>query len=358
MGQLINGVTPLAEARSILAAEYDLAFSPAIDRATADIFARVRNRIPAVEWPLLAPLVFQINRLKRERHALVLAHRYQSPEIFHGVADVTGDSLGLALAAAAAPEPVLVACGVRFLAETAKVLNPQKSVLLPDGRAGCSIADSITVRDVLAIKRQYPGAPVVAYMTSPAEVKAVADVCCTSANLLAVLAALPGDSVILVPDQFLARNAARHTEKRLIAWAGACEVHESFTATDIAELRNAYPGARILAHPECAPDVVAAADYAGSTDELIGWVRSEHPARVVMVTECSMSDNLASAAPEVEFLRGCSICPHMKRVSLENILWSLHTLTETIELPPETIARAAAAIDRMRVIERAAAGTN
>jgi len=352
MGQLINAVTPLADARAVLAEHFDLKYSPAVERETAEAYERVKNRIPGVEWPFFAPLIVEINRLKRQKNAAILAHNFQSPQIFHGVADVTGDSLTLALAAAELPQTVLVQAGVHFMAETTKVLNPGRTVLIPDSRAGCSLAGSITARDVRAMKATYPGVPVVAYMSSPAEVKVEADVCCTAGNALAVIEAMAGDAVILVPDEFLARNIARRTKKRVIAWAGACEVHETFSAADIAELRAAYPAAKILAHPECPPEVVAAVDYSGSSDALVEWVKAEKPSRVVMVTECSISDNVAAETEGTEFVRGCNICPHMKRITLENILWSLHTLTEEVTVAPEVIEPAAGAIRRMMEIER------
>ena len=347
MGQLINGAVPLAQARLALAETFDLEFSPAIERETATVYERVKSRIPAVEWPFFAPLIAQINRLKKEKNAAILAHNYQSPHIFHGVADLTGDSLTLAVGAAGLPQSVLLQAGVVFMAETTKVLNPERTVLIPDSRAGCSLAGSITARDVRAMKSQYPGVPAVAYMSSPAEVKAEADICCTAANALAVIEAQPGDTVILVPDEFLARNVARHTRKKVIAWAGACEVHETFSAADIAELRAAYPTASIIAHPECPPEVIAAVDYAGPSEAMIDWVRSQRPARFVMVTECSISDNVAAEAEGTEFVRGCNICPHMKRITLENILWSLHTMTEEVTVAPEVIEPAAHAIRRM-----------
>jgi quinolinate synthase len=233
------------------------------------------------------------------------------------------------------------------MAETSKLLNPQKTVLIPDSRAGCSLASSITAADVLAMKAQYPGVPVVTYVNSSAAVKAVTDVCCTSSNALDIVEAVEGDTVIMIPDQYLAKNTAKKTKKKIITWAGACEVHETFTADDIAELRQAYPGAKIIAHPECPPEVIDVVDFAGSTSGMINWVRSEKPSRVVMVTECSMSDNVAAETEGVSFLRGCNICPHMKRINLENILWSLHTGTEEVTIAPELMGPARASVERM-----------
>lgn len=350
MVQLINATTALDTARATLASSYDLRFSKAVETATAGIFERLQRVVPAVEWPLLAPLIFHINRQKQRRGAVILAHRYQAPPIFFGVADLTGDTLALAELAASDPRDIVVQCGVRFMAETTKLLNPHKTVLIPDSRALCSLATSITPADVLAMHAHYPGVPIIAYLNSSAAVKAVSDVCCTADNALAVVEAMAGDTVIMVPDEFLARNVARHTGKKIIAWAGACEVHQSFTAGDIAELRAAHPEAKILAHPECAPEVVAAVDFVGSVSGMIDWLKTEKPQRVVLVTECSLADNLAVETPGTEFLRGCNTCQHMKQITLENILWSLHTMSEEVTIEPGTLEPAAAAIRRMQAL--------
>ncbi|MBU1176656.1 MAG: quinolinate synthase NadA [Alphaproteobacteria bacterium] len=352
MVQMINALTPIDAARAELAAAYDLRFTPAIRTATDSVYERVKDRIPEVEWPFFAPLVFAINRLKKEKDAIILAHNYQTPQIYHGVADVTGDSLQLAIEATRVSQSVIVQCGVHFMAETSKILNPDKTVLIPDSRAGCSLAASISPEDVLAMRAQYPGAPVVTYVNTSAAVKAVSDVCCTSSNALDIVEKVEGSQVIMIPDQYLARNTAKKTKKKIVTWAGACEVHETFTAADIAELRSAYPGARIIAHPECPPEVIAAVDFSGSTAGMIDWVKTERPARVVMVTECSMSDNVALETEGVEFLRGCNLCPHMKRINLENILWSLHTMTEEVTVAEEHIAPARAAIEKMIALSR------
>ncbi|RDE08412.1 quinolinate synthase NadA [Pelagibacterium lacus] len=347
MIQQINATTPIDEARAVLAADFDLKYSKAIETETSPIFEKLKDRIPDIEWPFYAPLIFQINRLKREKNAVILAHNYQTPQIYYGVADVVGDSLQLAVEATRVDADIIVQCGVHFMAETSKLLNPQKTVLIPDSRAGCSLASSITAEDVLAMRAQYPGVPVVTYVNSSAAVKAVTDVCCTSSNALRIVEAVEGDTVMMIPDQYLARNTAKKTKKKIITWAGACEVHETFTAADIAELRAAYPGAKIIAHPECPPEVIDAVDFAGSTSGMIDWVKSEKPAKVVMVTECSMSDNVAAETEGVAFLRGCNICPHMKRINLENILWSLHTGTEEVTIAPELMEPARAAVERM-----------
>ncbi|WP_338609224.1 quinolinate synthase NadA [Pelagibacterium nitratireducens] len=347
MIQQINALTPIEEARAVLAADFDLKFSKAIETETRPVFEKVKDRIPEIEWPFYAPLIFQINKLKREKNAVILAHNYQTPQIFYGVADIVGDSLQLAIEATKVEAETIVQCGVHFMAETSKLLNPSKRVLIPDSRAGCSLASSITAEDVLAMRAQYPGVPVVTYVNSSAAVKAVTDVCCTSSNALEIVEAVEGDTVMMIPDQFLAQNTAKKTKKKIVTWAGACEVHETFTADDIAELRAAYPGAKIIAHPECPPEVIDAVDFAGSTSGMIDWVKTQKPPKVVMVTECSMSDNVAAETEGVSFLRGCNICPHMKRINLENILWSLHTGTEEVTIAEELMEPARAAVERM-----------
>ncbi|WP_438268416.1 quinolinate synthase NadA [Mariluticola halotolerans] len=347
MVQLINAMTPLEEARAVLADSFDLKFSAAVKKSTSGIYDRVKNQIPEIEWPFYAPLIFQINRLKKKKDAVILAHNYQTPQIYHGVADIVGDSLQLAVEATKVKQQVIVQCGVHFMAETSKLLNPEKTVLIPDSRAGCSLASSITAEDVMAMRAQYPGAPVVTYVNTSAAVKAVTDVCCTSSNAVDIVNQVEGDEVIMIPDQYLAQNTAKKTKKKIITWAGACEVHETFTAADIAELRAAYPNSKIIAHPECPPEVIDAVDFSGSTAAMINWVKTEKPPKVVMVTECSMSDNVASETTGVDFLRGCNICPHMKRINLENILWSLHTMTEEVLVDPAIIPDARRAVERM-----------
>lgn len=347
MVQQINAITPLEDARAILAGAYDLKFTQAVEKETRPIFEKVRERIPEMEWPFYAPLIHQINRLKKEKNAVILAHNYQTPQIYYGVADIVGDSLQLAIEATRVEAETIVQCGVHFMAETSKLLNPHKRVLIPDSRAGCSLASSITAEDVLAMRAQYPGVPVVTYVNSSAAVKAVTDVCCTSSNALDIVNAVEGDTVMMIPDQYLAQNTAKKTHKKIVTWAGACEVHETFTAADIAELRAAYPNAKIIAHPECPPEVIDAVDFAGSTSGMINWIKTEKPPKVVMVTECSMSDNVAAETEGVSFLRGCNICPHMKRINLENILWSLHTGNEEVTIAEELMEPARAAVQRM-----------
>jgi quinolinate synthase len=328
-----------------------LAFTAAVETATAGVWDKVRAHVTPLEWRLQAPLIAEINRLKREKNAVVLAHNYMTPDIFFGVGDFVGDSLGLAREAARSDAAVIVQAGVHFMAETSKVLAPEKRVLIPDLRAGCSLAASITADDVRLIKQRYPRLPVVTYVNTTAAVKAETDVCCTSANAVQVVEEVARqwgvDRVILLPDEFLARNVARQTSVRIISWHGRCEVHERFTAADIAELREAWPDAEILAHPECPTEVIEAADFAGSTAAMSDYVTKRRPRRVVMITECSMADNVACDAPETEFVRPCNLCPHMKRISLENIYEALLYDRHEVVVDPAVAVRARAAVQRM-----------
>jgi quinolinate synthase len=331
----------------------DLAYTPDVARATAPIFERVRRVIPEIEWPIHAPLIHAINTLKRERNAVVLAHNYQTPEIFHGVADIVGDSLALARKAAETEADVIVMAGVHFMAETAKLLNPDKVVLMPDMGAGCSLADSITAADIRLLRQKYPGVPVVTYVNTSAEVKAETDICCTSGNAVEVVESLGVDRVLFLPDEYLAKYVATKTKVEIIAWKGHCEVHERFTGDQLRDYRRQFgDGLVILAHPECPPDVLGAADFVGSTAHMINFVGRERPARVLMVTECSMSDNVAAELPEVEFVRPCNLCPHMKRITLSGILQALHTLEPRIEIDPAIAARARIAVERMIAVGR------
>src|SRR5260221_3578677 len=293
---------------------------------TAPLYERVKTVIPAIEWPVFADDIDAILELKRERNAVILAHNYQTPEIFHCVADITGDSLALAREAVTTDAAVIVLAGVHFMAETAKLLNPGKTVLIPDLKAGCSLAASITAADVRLLRERYPGVPVVTYVNPSAAVKAESDICCTSGNARKIVESLGVDRVIMLPDEYLAQNVAAETGVGIISWAGHCEVHERFTAAEIRSLRADYPGIVVLAHPECPPEVVAEADFTGSTAAMIGYVGVKQPARVVLVTECSMSDNVAVQYPEVEFVRPCNLCPHMKRITLEKIRRTLETI--------------------------------
>ena len=333
----------------------ELAYTDQIARATQSLYAKVSRVIPEIEWPVHAPLIAEINRLKREKNADILGHNYMTPEIFHCVSDFAGDSLALAREAAATTADVIVQAGVHFMAETSKILSPGKTVLIPDQRAGCSLAASITGADVRLLRQKHPGLPVVTYINTSAEVKAESDICCTSGNAVKVVENIARefgtDTVIMIPDQYLARNVAAKTGIKVITWAGACEVHERFTAEEIRAYRAQHPGVTVLAHPECPPEVVAEADFAGSTAAMIGYVGKHHPARVVMITECSMIDNVAVEYPDVEFVRPCNLCPHMKRITLEGIRHSLETMTTEVVVDPAISARARVAIERMLAIK-------
>ncbi|GAB4110632.1 MAG: quinolinate synthase NadA [Acidobacteriota bacterium] len=329
-----------------------LEYTPEVAAATASVYARIKDVIPDIEWPVYAPLVDAVNRWKARRNAVILAHNYQTPEIFHGVADLCGDSLALARQAAETDADVIVLCGVHFMAETAKLLNPGKTVLIPDLEAGCSLAASITADDVRLLKQRYPGVPVVTYVNTSAAVKAESDICCTSANAVKVVESLGVDRVIFLPDEYLGRHVASQTKVEVILWHGHCEVHERFTAEEIRELRRQHPGITVLAHPECPPDVLAEADFVGSTSGMIGYVGRQRPSRVVMVTECSMSDNVAVEHPDVQFIRPCNLCPHMKRITLSKILNSLQRMAYRIEIEPEVAEKARRAVERMMAVGR------
>ena len=317
-----------------------------------EIYAKMERVVPRVEWPFFAPDVAAILDLKRRRNAIVLAHNYQTPEIYHGVADIVGDSLALARAAAKTEAQVIVLAGVHFMAETAKLLNPGKTVLIPDPNAGCSLAASVTGADVRLLRRRYPGVPVVTYVNTSAEVKAESDVCCTSGNAVEVVESLSVPKVIFLPDEYLALNVAKQTKVEIVAWKGHCEVHERFTAADIRGFRASNPDVIVLAHPECPPEVIAAADFAGSTAGMSDYVASRQPKRVVMVTECSMSDNLAAEHPHVEFVRPCNLCPHMKRITLAKIRRSLETMTHEVTIDPAVADRARQPVERMLAVGR------
>ncbi len=324
-----------------------LEWTPEVERATAHLYERVKEVIPPVEWPFMAPYIKAINDLKRERNAVILAHNYQTPEIFHCVGDVGGDSLKLAIEATKVKADVIVQCGVHFMAETSKILNPAKTVLIPDSRAGCSLASSITGEDVRLLRERFPGVPVVAYVNTSADVKAEVDICCTSSNAVQVVESLGSDTVIMVPDQYLAKYVATKTKVKIIAWKGACEVHERFTGDELRSYRAADPDVQIIAHPECPPDVIKEADFTGSTAHMIDWVRNNKPKRVVMVTECSMADNVQAELPEINFVKPCNLCPHMKRITLPKILDSLLYMREEIVIDPMIADKARRSVERM-----------
>lgn len=324
-----------------------LEWTDEVAKATAPLYERIKHVIPAIEWPLMAPTIHAINELKRARGAVILAHNYQAPEIFHCVADIGGDSLQLAVEATKVKAGIIVQCGVHFMAETSKLLNPDKTVLIPDARAGCSLAASITGADVRLLREKFPGVPVVAYVNTSAEVKAEVDICCTSSNAVQVVESLNAPSVIFLPDRYLATYVASKTGVKIIAWKGACEVHERFTGAELREFREADPSVQIIAHPECPPDVLAEADFTGSTAHMINWVRERRPRRLVMITECSMADNVRAELPDVEMLRPCNLCPHMKRITLANVLESLLTLREEVTIDAALAERARRSVERM-----------
>ncbi|MBB3978719.1 quinolinate synthase [Rhizobium azooxidifex] len=354
MTQLATGSIAAKEAASLSAAERfgvvdmpDLTFTPTVARETEHLYERVKQFIPAIEWPVYAPYVHAINRLKKERGAVILAHNYQTPEIFHCVADIVGDSLQLARDATRVDAEIIVQCGVHFMAETSKLLNPEKTVLIPDAKAGCSLSDSITGADVRLLKQRYPGVPVVTYVNTSADVKAETDICCTSSNVLSVVESLDSDTVLCIPDEYLAMNVARQTKKKILTWKGHCEVHERFTAAELLAYKEADPTIEIIGHPECHPDVIAVCDFSGSTAGMINYVKDNRPPRVLLVTECSMASNIQAEVEGVDFIKPCNLCPHMKRITLPKILDSLVNMTDEVLVDPAIAARARLAVERM-----------
>ncbi|PCJ69372.1 MAG: quinolinate synthase [Rhodobiaceae bacterium] len=325
----------------------DLEYTPGLAKEMAPYYERVKNVIPSIEWPFFAPYVKAINDLKKERNAVILAHNYMTPEIFHCVGDIVGDSLQLAREAATADADVIIQCGVHFMAETAKLLSPHKTVLIPDADAGCSLAESITGADIRLLREKHPGVPVVTYVNTSADVKAETDICCTSSNAVQVVESLGVPEVLFLPDEFLALNIARQTNVKIISYKGRCEVHERFTPEELREYRAAHPGISIIAHPECPPEVLDEADFSGSTSGMINWVKTNLPKKVMMVTECSMSDNVAAEVPDVDFIRPCNLCPHMKRITLPKILDSLLYMKDEVVVDPTIAPRARAAVERM-----------
>ena len=347
--------------RASASAKRGLPYTNEVKALTDHLYERVRHVITPIEWPAFAPLIAAINTLKKERNAVILAHNYMTAEIFNCVGDYRGDSLGLAREAAKVDAKVIVQAGVHFMAETSKILSPDKIVLIPDKRAGCSLAASITGADVRLIKQRYPGLPVVTYVNTTADVKAESDICCTSSNATQIVETIAKewgvDRVIMLPDEYLAKNVAAQTDIKIIAWQGKCEVHERFTADDIAEIRQSYPGAIILAHPECPPEVVAASDFTGSTGAMSDYVTDHKPKKVVLITECSMSDNVAVMNPDVEFVKPCNLCPHMKVITLEAIYDALLYMQHEVTVAPEVAVRAKRAVDAMLAVPPAPAGT-
>ena len=327
-------------------------FTSEIKRATDPIYHKISSTIPEIEWSFYAPYIYEINKLKKKKNAVILAHNYQTPEIYHGISDFSADSLALAVEASKTRADLIIMCGVHFMAETAKLMNPNKKVLLPDMRAGCSLSSSITGDDVRKLKKENPGIPVVSYVNTSADVKAETDVCCTSANAVKIVNSLGVKKVIFLPDDYLAKYVASQTDVEIISWRGTCEVHEKFTDTEINEIRKNNPDIKVIAHPECPPDVIKASDFAGSTSGMIKYVKDKQPKKVMMVTECSMSDNIQVDNPNVEFIRPCNLCPHMKRITLPKILDCLKNETNEILMSDEIIQKARKSVERMAEIGR------
>jgi len=327
-------------------------FTPEIKKATDLIYQKISRAVPDIEWPSFAPYIYEINKLKKQKNAIILAHNYQTPEIYHGISDFSADSLALAIEAAKTKADIIVMCGVHFMAETAKLMSPSKKVLLPDMRAGCSLSSSITGKDVRELKKKYPGVPVVSYVNTSADVKSETDVCCTSANAVKIVNSLGVRKVIFLPDDYLAKYVASQTEVEIISWKGTCEVHEQFNDEEINQIRKENPGIKVIAHPECPPDVIKASDFTGSTSGMIKYVKDNQPEKVMMVTECSMSDNVQVDNPNVEFIRPCNLCPHMKRITLPKILDCLKNETNEILLDDKTIKAARKSVIRMTEIGR------
>ena len=317
-----------------------------------DIYSRISKVIPNIEWDFHAPYIKKINELKKKKNAVILAHNYQTPEIYHGVADIAADSLALALEAAKTKADIIVLCGVHFMAETAKLMNPNKKVLIPDTDAGCSLASSITGEDVRMLKEKYPGVPVVSYVNTSAEVKAESDVCCTSANAVRVVESLGVEKVIFLPDHYLANYVQKNTKVKIISWQGTCIVHEKFTGNEVKEIRKQNPGIKIIAHPECPPDVISASDFAGSTSSMVNYVKEKQPKKVLLVTECSMSDNIQIENPNVNFVKPCNLCPYMKKITLKKILECLEKESNEIKIGNNIAARARKSVVRMADIGR------
>ena len=327
-------------------------FTTEIKKATAPIYEKISKAVPDIEWSIHAPYIYKINKLKKEKNAVILAHNYQTPEIYHGISDFSADSLALAVEAGKTKADIIVMCGVHFMAETAKLMSPDKKVLLPDMSAGCSLASSITGKDVINLKKKHPGVPVVSYVNTSADVKAETDVCCTSANALKIVKSLGVKKVIFLPDEYLAKYVASQTDVEIISWKGTCEVHEQFNDEEINEIRKNNPGIKIIAHPECPPDVINASDFAGSTSGMIKYVKDNQPKKVMMVTECSMSDNVQIDNPNVQFIKPCNLCPHMKKITLPKVLDCLENETNEILMSGDTIEKARKSVERMAEIGR------
>ena len=326
--------------------------SAEIRKGTDLIYQKVSKVIPEIEWAFHAPLIHKINMLKKEKNAVVLAHNYQTPEIFHGIADIAADSLALAIEAEKTDAAIIILCGVHFMAETAKLMNPNKKVLLPDMKAGCSLASSITGEDVKLLKEKYPSVPVVSYVNTSADVKAESDICCTSANAVKVVESLGVNKVLFLPDQYLAKYVSTKTKVQILSWVGTCIVHERFSAQEIEDIKKQNPGIVVLSHPECPPEVIAASDFTGSTSSMSKYVKKNQPEKVILVTECSMSDNVQVENPDVQFIKPCNLCPHMKTITLPKVLDCLENETNEILIPEIISRRARKAVERMIAIGR------
>ncbi len=327
-------------------------FTSEIRKATDPIYQKISRAVPEIEWPSFAPYIYEINKLKKQKNAIILAHNYQTPEIYHGISDFSADSLALAIEAAKTKADIIVMCGVHFMAETAKLMSPSKKVLLPDMRAGCSLSSSITGKNVRELKKKYPGVPVVSYVNTSADVKSETDICCTSANAVKIVNSLGVKKVIFLPDDYLAKYVASQTDVEIISWKGTCEVHEQFNDEEINQIRKENPGIKVIAHPECPPEVIEASDFTGSTSGMIKYVKDNQPEKVMMVTECSMSDNVQVDNPNVKFIRPCNLCPHMKRITLPKILDCLQNESNEILMDKVTIEKARKSVERMTKIGR------
>ena len=330
----------------------NLEFTPEIQSKTDELYKKIQGTIPKIEWPTLAPYIFEINKIKKEKGVTILAHNYQAPEIYYGVADIVGDSLGLAIDGRKVDTDKILMCGVHFMAETAKIMSPEKKIILPDFSAGCSLAESITAEDVKKLKKDNPGVPVVTYVNTSADVKAETDICCTSANAVKIIESLNVDKVIFLPDEYLAKYVASKTNVEIISWNGKCEVHERFTDKEIFELRKKYPSLKVVSHPECPPDVIKASDYTGSTGSMINYVKNTEAKNIFLVTECSMSDNIQIENPNINFVKPCNLCPHMKKITLQGILRSLKEEINFVEIDSKIIQRAKGAIEKMIAVGR------
>ena len=330
----------------------ELVFNDIVKAGTAKIYHKLKKSIPDLEWPLLAPYIFEINKIKKKNDFVILAHNYQTPDIFYGIADVVGDSLGLAIKGSKVKEKNILMCGVHFMAETAKIMSPEKKVYLPDMKAGCSLAESITAEDIRKLKKKYPNVPVVTYVNTSADVKSETDICCTSANAVKVVESLGVDEVIFLPDEYLAKYVSLNTNVKIISWKGKCEVHEKFSKKDILEIKSRYKDLEVVSHPECPPDVIAASDFTGSTGSMINHVKNTKAKNIFLVTECSMSDNVQIDNPNINFIKPCNLCPHMKKIELPKILDCLKNYKNEIKIDQDIAKNAKKAISRMIEVGR------